>query len=273
MAAQKLKSKTQKKITREEILNLKSSEKRIISRLIQKSFQGKKNQKQQETLIMEHFPLAVHVAKKYFAGSDTYKDLVQVASIGLIKAVKKFKVTMNVSFASYAVPTIDGEIKHYLRDNAYLLKLPRKYSELGIRLSKYRREFMYKEGREITDTELAKALKIKKKDISLADDTLRANKVISIDAPLYATGRNSGRESLTTIENILGVSSNIEKMIEREGLKAALLELKPRNRGIVRDHYLRELTQDEISGKYKITQAQVSRILRSSCDILREVMA
>ncbi len=273
MAAQKLKTRTNKKITKEEILRLKSSEKKIISKLIQKSFSGKTAKKQQEFLVMENFALAVHVAKKYFAGHDTYRDLVQVASIGLIKAAKKFKATMKVSFASYAVPTIDGEIKHYLRDNAYLLKLPRKYSELGIRLEKYRRDFMYKEGREITDKELAKNLKLKQREISLADDTLRANKMISLDTPLYATGKNYGRESLTTIENILGVSSNIDKMIEREGLREALLSLTPRNRAIIRDHYLRELTQDEISEKYKITQAQVSRILKSSCEILREVMA
>jgi len=269
-----VKSKSSNKVARAELLELKKSEKKIISKLIQSAFSGSKSTvlKKQESLILENFPLAVHVAKKYFGRSDTHKDLVQVASIGLVKAVRKFKPGLKISFASYAIPTIEGEIKHYIRDNAYMIKIPRKYSELGIKLDKYHETFLYREGREITDAELSKALKVKKSDVLIAKETLLAHHTVSLDAPVYSVAKAGDRDSLMTLENILGRESNINKMIERAGLDEALAELSDRDRSIIKDHFFRDLKQDAIAEKHSITQAQVSRIIKTSCQVLRTIL-
>jgi RNA polymerase sigma-B factor len=252
------------------MLELKQSEKSIITKLVNGVFS--KNKASKEQMIMANFPLAVHVAKKYFGLGESYKDLIQVAAIGLIKAVRNFEPKMKINFATYAVPTIEGEIKHYLRDNAINIKLPRKYLELGMRLEKYRKEFLYKHGREITNLELSKALKVKLHDIEEATITLNAHKIISLDAPVYSIAGANNRETLSTLENILGSESQISRMVELNGLREALDTLSKRDRAIIKDHFFRDMKQDVIALKYEITQAQVSRILKSSCEKMKVLM-
>lgn len=257
-------------LNEKEMLKLKESEKNIISRLVTGVFSKNKNNKEQ--MILANFPLAVHVAKKYFGLGESYKDLIQVAAIGLIKAVRNFEPKMKINFATYAVPTIEGEIKHYLRDNAINIKLPRKYLELGMRLEKYRKEFLYKHGREITNQELAKALKIKLQEIEEATITLNAHKIISLDAPVYSIAGANNRETLASLENILGSESQINRMVELNGLREAMDTLTQRDRAIIKDHFYRDMKQDVIALKYEITQAQVSRIIKSACEKMKILM-
>ena len=249
-----------KKLTKKEILKFKNAEKRIISRLVNSSMQ-KGLSKEKVRLVLENFPLAVYMAKKYVRRDVDIQDLVQVAAIGLIKAVKKYNPSRKGKLSYYAVPTIDGELKHFIRDNCFGIRVSRKCVEINSRIQKYREEYLYKHGREATRVEIAKKFKLKKHMLDKITQTVNAHYLASLDAPVSA----SGRECFVRLEDLIGGDCFSEDMLEKEGLAEAIRLLNPRDQLIMKYHFLREFSQDAIAARFKITQAQVSRVIKHAC--------
>ncbi|MDR1997100.1 MAG: sigma-70 family RNA polymerase sigma factor [Candidatus Margulisbacteria bacterium] len=250
-----------RKLNRKEILELKDTHKKIVSKLINDSMQSYLSREKKE-LVVANFPLAVYLAKKYVRRDVDIQDLVQVAAIGLIKAVKKYNPSRRAKLSYYAVPTIDGELKHFIRDNCYGIRVSRKCVELNARIQKFRENFLYKHGREATRAETAKAFRLKVRALDRITQTVNAHYLASLDAPVK---NNSGKDAFVRLEEIIGCDGFSETILEREGLAEALHTLNSRDQLIMKYHFMREFSQDEIATRFRITQAQVSRVLKSAC--------
>ncbi|MDR2431694.1 MAG: sigma-70 family RNA polymerase sigma factor [Candidatus Margulisbacteria bacterium] len=244
-----------------DILELKSIHKKIIAKLINGSLKTQLNIEKRR-IVEENFPLAVYMAKKYMRRDVDIQDLVQVAAVGLIKAVRKYNPARRGKLSCYAIPTIDGELKHFIRDNCYGIRVSRKCVELNARIQKYREEFLYKHGREASRAEIARRFKLKKKALDKITQTVNAHYLASLDAPVK---NNNGKEAFVRLEEVIGCDGFTDNMLEREGLHEALYLLSPRDQLILKYHFFREFSQDQIAARFRITQAQVSRIIKSAC--------
>lgn len=258
--ATKSRNKVEKKITSSEILELKKTEKKIIAKLVSGSLGGGLT-KEKNQLVMENLPLAIYLAKKYIRSDVDIQDLVQVAAIGLIKAVRKYNPSRKVRLSYYAVPTIDGELRHYIRDNCYSIRVSRKCVELNARIQKFREEFIYQNGREATRLEIAKKFKFKLKTLDKIMQTMGAHYLTSLDTPI---SHNNKSDSLR-LEDMIGSNNFAEDFSEKEDLQTALQTLNLRDRQIIKDHFVREHSQSDIAKRFRITQAQVSRVLKRAC--------
>ncbi|GBR77446.1 RNA polymerase sigma factor [Candidatus Termititenax dinenymphae] len=266
--ATKSREKVSAKLSQEEILELKNAEKKIISKLINGSMGGLSKEKNK--LIMENLPLAIYLAKKYIRKDADIQDLVQVAAIGLIKAVKKYNPSRKTKLSYYAIPTIDGELKHYIRDNCYSIRVSRKCVELNARIQKFREEFLYTHGREATRTETAKKFKLKLKTLAKITQTVGAHYISSLDAPV---GNNGTKDGFVRLEEVIGSNTFSDDILEREGLLEALRALNQRDQMIIKYHFVRDCSQADIAKHFKITQAQVSRVIRNSCRKIATALA
>lgn len=251
-------------------MDLRTGEKKLMSRFINEAFSADNTlPKRTKEVVMENFPLAIHVAKKYVRPGLDIADLVQIAALGLIKAAKKFNPKMNKRFANYAVPTIDGEIRHYVRDYFYGIKISRKAVEINARVQRYKETFMYRFGREATLKEVAQALKISLRSIENSLQTVQVHYLVSLDAPVASMNANRVSD-VSRLEDLVGTESRVDHILEQCSMEEALDSLEYRDRLIMKDRFVRDLDQTEIAERYGITQAQVSRIIKASCERLAQ---
>lgn len=247
---------------------LKTGEKKLMAHFINEAFSVDCSiPKRTKVVVMDNFPLAIHVAKKYVRPGLDIEDLVQIAALGLIKAARKFNPKMNKRFANYAVPTIDGEIRHYVRDFFYGIKISRKAVEINARVQRYKETFMYRFGREATIKEVSQALKISLRTIENALQTVQVHYLVSLDAPVASMNANRTSD-ISRLEDLVGTESKVDRILEQCSMEEALDSLEYRDRLIMKDRFVRDLDQTEIADRYGITQAQVSRIIKASCDRL-----
>lgn len=249
-------------------IELKTGEKKLMSRFINEAFSADATMpKRTKEVVMDNFPLAIHVAKKYVRPGLDIEDLVQIAALGLIKAAKKFNPKMNKRFANYAVPTIDGEIRHYVRDFFYGIKISRKAVEINARVQRYKETFMYRFGREATLKEVSQALKISVRSIEHALQTVQVHYLVSLDSPISSMSANRTSD-VSRLEDLVGTESRVDYILEQCSIQEALDSLEYRDSLIMKDRFVRDLDQTEIAARYGITQAQVSRIIKASCEKL-----
>ncbi|MFO7572760.1 MAG: SigB/SigF/SigG family RNA polymerase sigma factor [Gaiellaceae bacterium] len=213
--------------------------------------------------LVELMPLVRALAMRYAGRGEPLEDLIQVGSIGLIKAVDRFDVDRGVAFSSYAVPTIVGEIRRHFRDKTWAMHVPRRLKELSVRLSRVLDELTTELGRSPTITELAEATGADEEEVIDALDSAHAYSTRSLDAPLG----DAGDESLA--EHLGNEDPGFEE-VEDEALVAAGLDaLDERERRIVELRFHEELTQSQIAAEIGISQMHVSRLLRHSLAIMR----
>jgi RNA polymerase sigma-B factor len=216
-----------------------------------------------ERALVELMPLVRALAGRYSGRGEPLEDLVQVGSIGLIKAVDRFDVDRGVDFSSYAVPTIVGEIRRHFRDKAWAMHVPRRLKELSLRLSRILDELSKELGRSPTVSELAEAAGVEEEDVVDALDSSNAYSTRSLEAPLENEG-----------EDILGDRLGVEEAgyadVEESSLVAAGLEaLDERERRIVELRFFDEMTQSQIAAEIGISQMHVSRLLRRALATMR----
>lgn len=213
--------------------------------------------------LVELMPLVRSLAMRYAGRGESLEDLVQVGSIGLIKAVDRFDVDRGVEFSSYAVPTIVGEIRRHFRDKAWAMHVPRRLKELGVRLSRVLDELSTELGRSPTIAELAEATGADEEDVIDALDSAHAYSTRSLHASLDEAGDE-------TLADRLGSEDTGFAEVEDEALVAAGLEaLDERERRIVELRFYEEMTQSQIAAEIGISQMHVSRLLRHSLALMR----
>jgi RNA polymerase sigma-B factor len=221
------------------------------------------DEKAREQALVELMPLVRALASRYAGRGEPLEDLVQVGSIGLIKAVDRFDVDRGVDFASYAVPTIVGEIRRHFRDKAWAMHVPRRLKELSLRLSRTLDQLTTELGRSPSIAELAAAAGVEEEDAIDALDSMNAYSTRSLHAPFDDESDDSLSEKLGTDE--LGYAEVEDGAIVDAGLDA----LDDRERQIVQLRFFHELTQSQIASEIGISQMHVSRLLRRALATMR----
>ena len=221
------------------------------------------DQRAREQVLVELIPLVRALASRYAGRGEPLEDLVQVGSLGLIKAVDRFDVDRGVEFTSYAIPTIVGEIRRHFRDKAWAMHVPRRLKELSLRLSRTLDELTTELGRSPTIAELAQATGVDEEDVVDALDSANAYTTRSLHAPFEDGGDDSLSDRLGTDE--AGYAEVEDGALVAAGLDA----LDERERQIVELRFFKEMTQSQIAAEIGISQMHVSRLLRRALATMR----
>src|ERR1700729_1451348 len=136
-----------------------------------------------DELVTRFLPLARKLARRYAGAREPFEDLLQVASLGLVKAVDRFDADRGTAFSSFAVPTILGELKRYFRDLGWAVHVPRGAQELAMKVEEAQHRLNSKTGRSPTVQQLAEYLELSIEDVLEALETSRAHHASSLDAP------------------------------------------------------------------------------------------
>lgn len=202
--------------------------------------------------------------------TDPVDDLIQVGSIGLVKAIEQFDPNAGAKFHTYATHLITGEIRHYLRDKTSMIRAPRELQELSFRISRLVQDLIHELGREPTDAEVAEVLQIHPTKISEAFEVDRRRTLISLDQTLTTDG-SSEQLLLDTLED---ASHQIKFHSEEDNimLQSAIRQMKENLRQVVEMTYYQDLSQTEVARRLGISQMQVSRRLRAATAELQRVL-
>jgi len=218
-----------------------------------------------DQLVERFLPLARQLARRYQRADEPIDDLVQVASIGLIKAIDRFDPDRKVAFSSYAVPTILGEIKRHFRDKTWSVRVPRDLQELALKVDRKVADLSRELHRAPTVTEIAEAVGANEEQVLEALEAASAYRATSFDAP-----RGSEEDAGDTLGDQMGTREDGFGLAEdRATLDRLLGTVTAREREVLRLRFEEDLTQAEIGEKIGVSQMQVSRIIRQSLTRLR----
>ncbi|MCW2992693.1 MAG: SigB/SigF/SigG family polymerase sigma factor [Conexibacter sp.] len=207
-------------------------------------------------------PLTRSLARRYANKGEPLDDLEQVACVGLIKAIDRFDLSRDVRFATYAVPTIAGELKRHFRDRGWMMRVPREIQELSGKIGVVRERLVSDLSRSPTVAELARATGADEDRIMEALAAAEAYRTLSLDQPF--------QDGTGPLEAIGDDDLGFERAEARAMLAGGLHDLAPREREIVHLRYYEGLTQREIAERIGISQMHVSRLLRRSVQELRD---
>ncbi|MDP8968345.1 MAG: SigB/SigF/SigG family RNA polymerase sigma factor [Actinomycetota bacterium] len=218
-----------------------------------------------DQLVERFLPLARQLARRYQRASEPLDDLLQVASLGLIKAIDRFDPERDIAFSSYAVPTILGEIKRYFRDRTWSVRVPRDLQELTLRVDRAVSELSEELRRQPSVKEISAAVGAEQEEILEALQAGGAYRAVSFDAP-----RNGGDEEVATIADSVGVQEHgFDRAEDRATLQSLMATVTPRERDVLRMRFEQDMTQAEIGVVIGVSQMQVSRIIRQAISRLR----
>jgi RNA polymerase sigma-B factor len=218
-----------------------------------------------DRLVEMHLPLVEYLARRFRNRGEPLDDLVQVATIGLIKSIDRFDLDRGVEFSTYATPTIVGEIKRHFRDKGWAIRVPRRLQEMKLSLNKATADLSQRNGRAPTVAELAKHLDLSEEDVLEGLESANAYSAISLDAPDIAD------DNSPAVSDSLGaVDDALEGVVYRESLKPLLEKLPPREKNILMLRFFANMTQSQIAADLGISQMHVSRLLARTLASLRE---
>jgi RNA polymerase sigma-B factor len=222
-----------------------------------------------DELVRRFMPLAGQLARRYSNNREPLDDLMQVASLGLIKAVDRYSLDRGAAFSSFAVPTILGELKRHFRDVGWAVHVPRALQELTLRVRAEVDDQSRRLGRSPTPAELSKALGEPVESIIEALESATAHHAVSLDAPLRSSDPDDGDAAW---HERLGMEEDgYERAEWRGALERGVRALPARDRAILVLRFDEELTQAEIAERIGVSQMHVSRLLRRALERLRAV--
>ena len=228
--------------------------------LIRKARNGDKNA--MEELISENIGLVKNIARRFFGRGVEYEDIVQIGSIGMIKAAKSFDESFNTVFSTYAVPLIIGEIRRFLRDDG-IIKVSRDVRKKGSIILHAKEEFEKEHQREPKISELAALCGYSEEEII---DALDASSPVSSLQETIGSGDNSA-----TIEDMTPSDSNeIESVIDNIALREAISHLNETQQRIVNLRFFKELSQQQTADILGLTQVKISREEKKIFALLRK---
>ena len=204
-------------------------------------------------LVENNIGLVRSVVKRFLNRGCEYDDLMQIGSIGLLKAIKKFDLTFNVRFSTYAIPMIMGEIKRFLRDDG-IIKVSRNLKEIANKAHVLRETMEKDHGREPTIAEMASELDISKEELVMALDAVHSTQ------SLYETIHHDGGSPILLIDKIECIEDENIEIVDKIALKEVLANLEPKERQIIMLRYFKDKTQCQVAEVLGMSQVQVSRI-------------
>jgi RNA polymerase sigma-B factor len=220
------------------------------------------HEKLRAALIERHLPLVTFMARKFADRGEPLDDLIQVGTIGLIKAIDRFEISKGFEFSTFATPTIVGEIKRHFRDKTWAVRVPRRLQELGASVTKATTELTQKLDRSPTPKEIAKHLGTTVDEVAEALESNAAYSTVSLDV----TSDNSASIG----ETFGALDEALEGVEHRESLKPLLAQLDDREKRILQMRFFENLSQSQIATELGISQMHVSRILNKVLSHLRE---
>jgi RNA polymerase sigma-B factor len=221
-------------------------------------------------LVERSLPLARKLAGRYLRGaSEPFDDLMQVANLGLVKAVDRFDPDRGTSFSSFAVPTILGELKRYFRDTGWSAHVPRGAQELALRVQDAEHAVSERTGRSATIQQVAEYLGVSVEEVTDGLQAAAAHHASSLDAPHDEIDEHSR----TLVETLGDDDEHYARIDERETIATAARELPGREQQVLALRFREELTQTQIAERIGVSQMQVSRILRRTLEQVRVLTA
>jgi RNA polymerase sigma-B factor len=221
------------------------------------------------TALIERFmPLARSLARRYQRSGEPLDDLVQVASIALVKAIDRYDPARGYAFSSFAVPTISGELKRYFRDHSWTVRPPRDLQEVTLRVETALTRLTQTLDRSPTTQDIAEAAGLNDEQVLEALQARRGRTGISLQTPQGEAG-----DGMTLADTIGSDDEDLERAEQRAALDDLLKTVPTRAREMVRLRFEEDMTQAEIGAVFGVSQMQVSRILRQTIEQLRDVAA
>ena len=214
-----------------------------------------------ETIIEENMGLVRSIALRFRDRGTDYDDLVQIGTIGMIKAVRSFEISREVVFSTYAVPLIMGEIKRHLRDDGPI-KVSRIYKKLSMEIGRARNKILTDEGREPSVLELAKICGVTQEEVAIALETVN---------PIASLSETFGEDDKLTLESQLASNDHeIEKMNDKIALGQAISNLPRDWQKIITMRYYRNMTQQQVADVLGLSQVKISREEKKILAALRQ---
>lgn len=210
------------------------------------------NEEAMELLIKNNSGLIWNIVKRFIGRGYETDDLYQIGCIGLIKAIKRFDVNLEVQLSTYAVPYIMGEIKRFLRDDG-IIKVSRQTKELAIKIKQIQNEYMNKIGEEISITKISEILKVSKEEIAAA---IESNN--TVDSIYNVEAQDSDERML--IDKIKDEKDEYNHLVDKITLDEIINNLEEKEKKVVILRFYKEQTQAQVGKILGITQVQVSRI-------------
>ena len=214
-----------------------------------------------ETIIEENMGLVRSIALRFRDRGTDFDDLVQIGTIGMIKAVRSFELSREVVFSTYAVPLIMGEIKRHLRDDGPI-KVSRIYKKLSMEIGRARNKILTDEGREPSVLELAEICNVTQEEVAIALETVN---------PIASLSETFGEDDKLTLESQLASNDReIEKMNDKIALGQAIANLPRDWQKIITMRYYRNMTQQQVADALGLSQVKISREEKKILAALRQ---
>jgi len=234
-----------------------------------KAYQLNREEEAQKQLVLHYKGLVQTIARKYAKGRSFQEDIFQVGMIGLLGAIRRYDETYGKSFEAFAVPTVVGEIKRFLRDKTWSVHVPRRIKELGPKMNHAVEHLTSCLHRSPQINEIAEYLNVSEEEVLEAMEIGKSYQALSFDHSIEAD--NDG--SAVTLLDIFGnTEEGYEKVDQKLVLDEVLHVLSERERRIIQYTYLENLSQKETGEKLGISQMHVSRLQRRAINKLREAI-
>jgi RNA polymerase sigma-B factor len=220
-------------------------------------------------LVVAHLNLVRYLAVKFANRGEALDDLIQVGTVGLLKAIDRFDLERGVEFTTYATPTIVGEIKRYFRDKGWAVKVPRRLQELNLAVNRANEKLTVKLGHSPTVAELAAHLGASEEDILEAQELGQAYNLLSLDGEL----NGEGDKKTQTLADYVGQNdAGLELLEDRANLERAFTVLSGRERVILYLRFYESVSQTEIAKRLNVSQMHVSRLQQKALEKLKNVL-
>ncbi len=231
----------------------------------------KQKKQLQNLIVVATMPLVKKIACSLARrATDPVDDLIQVGSLGLIKAIEFYNPEISTKFKTYASYLITGEIRHYLRDKASMIKAPREIQELAFRINNYIKQLIETSGDEPTTEEVAKAMDVSVQKVNIAIEVDRRKSTISLDQTLGSTDD----DNLSLADKIPAgdYQEFLNSYEEKIMLSKAIEKLPPELKDVIELNYYEDLNQRQIAEKLNVSQMQVSRRLKKALAAMYEII-
>ncbi len=232
-------------------------------------YQRGRDPKVRDRLILAHSNLVRYLARKFANRGEPLEDLIQVGMIGLMNAVDRFDPNRGIRFATYATPTIMGEIRRHFRDRGWAVKVPRRLQELSLAVTKAMDGLTQELDRAPTVAEIASRLEVTEQEVLEAMELGEMYELPSLDTALG----DASDDTRGALADFVGeMDEGIERFERRARLAQVLRTLPPRERQILELRFLGNLSQTEVARRLKISQMHVSRLQHRALERLRRLV-
>jgi RNA polymerase sigma-B factor len=217
-----------------------------------------------EALVERFLPLARQLARRYQRAGEPLDDLIQVASLGLLKAIERFDPKRETAFSSFAVPTILGELKRHFRDKGWSVRVPRDLQELAVKVDRVGEDMSRELGRAPTPAEIGERVGASPEQVLEAREAAGAYRAVSLDRP-----RNEEDDEGELVDAFGSEDHGYAVAEDAATVERLMRVLSEREREVLRLRFEEDLTQSEIGDIVGVSQMHVSRLIRQSIARLR----